>query len=249
MKKEMQELLKDRKRMKEERLFIVDTEKTLGEAVEAGFEVKNFFFSEKGEEINKKYGKKFLGLAERVKGAYIDRFAEVKTHQGFIALVKAGDVLLKNRILSGPVVLLDGIQDPANLGAIIRSGAAFGFMNYYLINCAYPYGEKAIRASAGNVFHVKYREIDFDAVEKLKKTHKLFITDVSNGISVKEAAAQAKGDYAIILGNEGQGVSPEIAKLADITLNIPLASDKVESLNVAAAAAVIFYEFSKTYKN
>lgn len=245
MKKEIQELLKDKKRMKEERLFIVDTEKTLGEAIAAGFEIKNFFFSEKGGDINKKYGKKFLGLAERVKGTYIDRFAEVKSHQGFIAVVKAGDTGLKNRIIDGPVVLLDAIQDPANMGAIIRSGAAFGFTNYYLMNCAYIYGEKTIRASAGNVFHVKYKEIGFEAVEKLKKTHKLFITDVKGGIGVKEAAAQAKGDYAIVLGNEGQGVNPEIAKLADVPLNIPLASDKVESLNVAAAAAVIFYNFSQ----
>ncbi len=231
--------------MKAERLFIVDTEKTLGEAIAAGFEIKNFFFSEKGEEINGKYGKNFMGLAERVKGAYIDRFAEVKTHQGFIAIIQAGDVLLKNRIISGPIVLLDSIQDPANLGAIIRSGAAFGFTNYYLINCAYIYSEKTVRASAGNVFHVKYREIDFEAVEKLKKTHKLFITDVSRGIGVKEAAGQAKDNYAIVLGNEGQGVRPEIAELADITLNIPLRSDKVESLNVAAAAAVIFFNFSE----
>lgn len=243
MKNELMELIKDKRAMKEQKLFIVDTEKVLEEAVKSGFSILHFFYNEEGEKLYKRHIRDVSGVAERVQTKDIEKIAVVKTHQGFAAVVKAEIAELKD--LSGGLVLLDNIQDPANVGAIIRSGLAFGFEKFLMLGGVFIYGEKTVRSSAGNVFKVKYREIDMKAVAELKKTHKFFVTDVEKGSDVKKAAKKAEGDFVIVMGNEGQGVNPEILELADVRLNIPLAGKKVESLNVAAAAAVIFYEFSK----
>jgi TrmH family RNA methyltransferase len=243
MKKELLELIKDKKSMKEQKLFIVDTEKVLEEAVKAGFAIMHFFYNEEGEALYKRHIRDVSGTAERVQTKDIEKISVVKTHQGFAAVVKAEAADLKD--LSGPLVLLDNIQDPANTGAIIRSGLAFGFEKFLLLGGVFIYGEKTVRASAGNVFKVKYREVELADIKTLKKTHKLFVTDVVDGVEVKKAAKKAEGDFVIVFGNEGQGVNPEILKIADVTLNIPLPGKKVESLNVAAAAAVIFYNFAE----
>jgi RNA methyltransferase, TrmH family len=243
MKKELMELIKDKKSMKDQKLFIVDTEKVLEEAIKAGFTILHFFYNEEGEKLYKRHIRDVSGTAERVQTKDIEKISIVKTHQGFAAVVKAESADLKD--LSGPLVLLDNIQDPANTGAIIRSGLAFGFEKFLVLGGVFIYGEKTVRSSAGNVFKVKYKEIEMKDIPELKKTHKLFVTDVDEGTDVKKSAKKAEGDYIIVLGNEGQGVNPEILKAADYTLNIPLPGKKVESLNVAAAAAVIFYNFSQ----
>jgi RNA methyltransferase, TrmH family len=90
--------------------------------------------------------------------------------------------------------------------------------------------------------------VEMKDIKELKKTHKFFVTDVAEGTDVKKAAKKADKDYLLVLGNEGQGVNPEILEMADFRLNIPLPGKKVESLNVAAAAAVIFYNFSEIQK-
>jgi TrmH family RNA methyltransferase len=244
MKKEILDLLKDKKTLRQEYLFIVDTEKILEEVIASGFEIKHFIYNEKGLETFNRFKSGMPPVAERVKTGYIDRYAEVKSHQGFIAVVKAsgGEMDENSR---GATVLLDNIQDPANLGAIIRSGAAFGFKNYLLSNCAYIYSEKTIRASAGAVFLIKHREAGIEDIRKLKTAFKIFVTDVEKGIDVKEAVKQVKEDYILALGSEGRGISKEVMDLADCRVNINLPEKKVESLNVAVAAGILFYEFNK----
>lgn len=246
MKKEMLDMIRDKRLMKEQKFFIVDTEKVLEEAIKAGFTIMHFFYNEEGESLYKKHREEIEGTAERVQTKDIDKIAVVKTHKGFAAVVKAMGGEPKD--LTGPLVLLDNIQDPANAGAIIRSGLAFGFEKFLFLNGVFVYGEKTVRASAGNVFKAKCAEIDMKDVTALKKTHKFFVTDVEEGIDVKKAAKKAEGDYVLVLGSEGQGVREELLALADVKLNIILPGKQVESLNVAAAAAVIFYNFSEIHK-
>jgi TrmH family RNA methyltransferase len=242
MEKELIESLKDKTWMKEQGLFIIDTEKVLDEALAAGFKVRHFLYCEEGVAVYERFIKKVSGLSVRVKPNVIKKLAGVKSNSGFIAVLKAEGAAPSD--MKGAVVLLDNIQDPANLGAIIRSGTAFGFSKYLLRDTAGIYSEKTVRASAGNVFRAKFAEISINDAGKLKKTHKFYVTDVSGGTDVKQAAAKAAGDYVLVLGSEGRGVHPDLLGMADVKLHIPLKST-VESLNVAAAAAVIFYIFSK----
>ena len=242
MRGEILELLKDKKALKDQGMFIVDTEKILGEAIEAGFEVTHLLYTEQGLKIMDKYGDRVgHGVCETTKNSFIDRFANVKTHQGFIAVVKAVNrEILKFDGLK-TLVLLDNIQDPSNVGAIIRSGAAFGFNDYLLLNCAGIYSDKVIRASAGTVFTVSYKNVDFKQLTDISKDFPLIATDVTDGEDIRFAKGKLNGKFTIALGSEGQGLSVEVKSLSRelVKINYP---GKVESLNVSAAAAIIFFE-------
>ncbi len=242
MRREIIELLKDKKALKDQGMFIVDTEKILGEAIEAGFEVTNLLYCEQGLKIVDKYADKVgHGVYETTKGSFIDRFANVKTHQGFIAVVRSTNREITKFDSITSMVLLDNIQDPSNVGAIIRSGAAFGFNDYLLLNCAGIYSDKVIRASAGTVFSVNYKNMDFKQVNTLSKDFPIIATDVADGEDLRQAKQKIKNRFIIALGSEGQGLSVEVKSIAKqlVKINYP---GKVESLNVSAAAAIIFYE-------
>ena len=242
MRHEIIELLKDKKALKDQGMFIVDTEKILGEAIEAGFEVTHLLYCEQGLKIVDKYADKVgHGVYETTKSSFIDRFANVKTHQGFIAVVRSVNREIAKFEGITSMILLDNIQDPSNVGAIIRSGAAFGFNDYLLLNCAGIYSDKVIRASAGTVFSVNYKNMDFKQVTDLSKDYPVIATDVSDGEDLRQAKQKIKNRFIIALGSEGQGLSVEVKSLAKqlVKINYP---GKVESLNVSAAAAIIFYE-------
>ena len=241
MRHEILELLKDKKALKDKGLFIIDTEKILGEAVDAGFEIAHLLYTEQALPIVDKYMDKLKdGIYETTKASFVDRFANVKTHQGFIAVARSVNREITKFSGVNAMVLLDTLQDPANVGAVIRSGAAFGFKDFLLRDSANIYGDKAIRSSAGAVFRVNYRNVELSDLEGLRTDFTFVAADVKNGIDLRRAKTAIKGKYIITLGSEGQGISDEVKKLCDLKININYPGT-VESLNVAAAAAIIFY--------
>lgn len=239
MDKKIQLILKDKKAMKDEGIFIADTEKILKEALDAGIKVERFFYDDKL--LLEKFSA--LGsVAEKVKPNEIRRFASVKTPAGFLALCRAPQKTLEDFRTARQIVLLDGIQDPSNLGAIIRSGAAFGFGAYFLVNgCAGIFSEKAIRASAGAVFKVNAKTISVQEAADFAREYSFFITDVDDGIDIKKVKKGSK--TVLVFGSEGAGVSEDIRRLSKNKIKICYSGD-MESLNVAAAAAIIFFELS-----
>lgn len=139
------------------------------------------------------------------------------------------------------VLILEDVQDPDNVGALIRSASAFNFMHVIVSNnSADVYNDKTIRASQGAIFHVKIERTNiYDKVLELKeKGYYIYATDVSgtNGLKNKEK-------IGLVLGNEGSGVSSEIRKIADESLTIK--TSNVESLNVSIAGAILMYEVGK----
>lgn len=140
------------------------------------------------------------------------------------------------------VVFLEGVQDPSNVGAIIRSAAAFGVGEIVLDQaCADVWSPRALRAGMGGHFSLAIRQVpqlqlnDFEG--------KLVCTVVRGGTPI--GTAKLEGRLGWIFGGEGRGVSPELERLARTKVTIPI-SPGTESLNVAAAAAICFYEASKT---
>lgn len=150
-------------------------------------------------------------------------------------------MLIKNDICD-KVLILDGIQDPGNMGTLMRSAVAFGFNTIFLADgCVDIYNDKVIRSSQGAIFKlnfIKGEKIAF--INNLKKTHQIFSTNVTKGKNVKTINKDNK--VALILGNEGKGVSEEINNLDLDNLYIPLIN--TESLNVAIAGAILMYELS-----
>jgi len=156
-----------------------------------------------------------------------------------VCQAKVGATTLGERLL-----IIDGVQDPGNLGTMIRSAVAFKIDTLIIgEGTVDPYHEKSIRASQGMIFHLPMVKHDLlTLLPQLKQEgYPLFGTRVTYGKSVKELKTQSR--YALILGNEGAGLSPEIEALCDEVVYIPMA-DNCESLNVAIACSIILYQLS-----
>lgn len=166
-----------------------------------------------------------------------DSLSETRTSQGVIGIFERPAPASLFDDPSRLVVALDGVQDPGNVGAIVRLAAAFDCAGVALLpGCADPYGPKAIRASAGAILGVALAPLSVE--ELLTCGWPLFAAD-AGGTRTDPPARGA----VIVLGNEGSGVSSEILREAT-TLRIPM-TPRVESLNVAMSAAVLLAQAFK----
>ncbi len=150
---------------------------------------------------------------------------------------------MEKQEITGNVCLLDNIQDPGNLGTIIRSAVAFNINTLILSNDTVDlYNEKVIRASEGMLFHLNIIRTDLISIVKdLKaKDYEIYGTDVKDGINLPEINFSSK--IAIIIGNEGNGMSEYLKNLCDKLIHINI---RCESLNAGVAASIIFYELNK----
>jgi TrmH family RNA methyltransferase len=137
-------------------------------------------------------------------------------------------------------VFLDGVQDAGNVGAILRSAAAFGVDTAVLgRGCADPWSPKVLRAAMGGHFALCIAEVPDLAAALSEFRGTLVCAATSGGMSPDKL--DLRGSLGWILGAEGQGVSPAVADRAAARASVPLAAG-AESLNVAAAAAILFYE-------
>ena len=150
-------------------------------------------------------------------------------------------------ILGEKLVLLDDIQDPGNLGTIIRSALAFNVDTIVLSpNTVDLYNPKVIRATQGIMFHINIVVRDLkEVISELKaKKVPVYGTRVTGGMDVKNLSFRDHDKYALVMGNEGNGVSEEILDICDEYLYIKM-NKKVESLNVGVATGIILYELNK----
>lgn len=143
------------------------------------------------------------------------------------------------------LLLLDDIQDPGNLGTIIRSAVAFNIDTIILgLGCVDLYNDKVIRSSEGMLFNIDIIRTDLiSLVKELKENeYAIYATSVVNGKHLNDIDLNDK--YGIIIGNEGNGVNDKLLNIADDNIYIPI-NKKCESLNAAVAASIIMYEISK----
>ena len=146
--------------------------------------------------------------------------------------------ILENNKLSNKILILDAVQDPGNLGALMRSAKAFGFETIVLgEGCCDIYNDKVIRSSQGAIFKLSFIHANLVEFISNLKDYDIYGTDVVNGIDVNEI--KEKNKIAIILGNEGNGVSQKVKELVNKNIYIPL--NNTESLNVSVAGGIIMY--------
>ena len=149
--------------------------------------------------------------------------------------------------LGNKILLLDRIQDPGNLGTIIRSSKAFGVDTVVLgSGCVDLYNEKVIRSTQGIGFHMNIISRNLkELISELKNQEVPILgTKVEYGEDIRNLTSRDKQKYALIMGNEGRGVDPEILEMCDKYIYIEL-DHKVDSLNVAIAASILLYELSR----
>ena len=152
---------------------------------------------------------------------------------------------IKDNDISGRILVLDQIQDPGNLGTIIRSAMAFNFNNIILTNNSVDlYNEKVIRSSEGMIFNLNIvRQTLDETINYLKdNNYQVIGTDVNEGKLINDI--DINDNVAIIIGNEGNGMCNELKSICNNFINIPINSD-CESLNAGVAASIIMYEINK----
>ncbi len=144
----------------------------------------------------------------------------------------------------GNSLILDNLQDPGNIGTLIRSAMAFGFNDIYFIDCPDIYSEKVVRGSMGGVFKINPHIVTRDYLINNKSK----ICDILLSTSLKgELLGQKclpKKRIGVIIGNEGNGVSAELIQASDMAIKIPM-TDRVESLNAGVAGSILMYEIFK----
>ncbi len=149
--------------------------------------------------------------------------------------------------LGNKLLLLDRIQDPGNLGTIIRSSKAFGIDTIVLGDETVDfYNPKVIRATQGMAFHIQIvsRNLKEVILELKEKDIPIYGTRVEYGEDIRTLTNRDKEKYALIMGNEGRGISEEILDLCDKFIYIELDKD-VESLNVSIATSILLYELNR----
>jgi TrmH family RNA methyltransferase len=178
--------------------------------------------------------------------ALLDRISGTESSQGVIALVEPpewkAEKLFQGRAL---VVVLDGLQDPGNAGASVRAAEAFGATGaMFLKGTASPFNPKTLRASAGSLFRVPflYCMDPAPALAALRENRVTIYTAVPSQVNCAAADADLTLPCALIVGNEGRGVSREWRGAAR---DVSIPTMAVESLNAAMAAGILLYEASR----
>jgi TrmH family RNA methyltransferase len=193
-------------------------------AIQAGVQIHAFLVSEmaRADVVDP------ILLSEKVFAGIVD----AETPQGIAAEIS----IPAGKATEGDTVFLEGVQDPGNVGAIIRSAAAFGVKSVVLDSaCADPWSPKVLRAGMGGHFHLSIGTAFSERLKAFKGT--LACTVVRGGNALDEIP----NPVGWIFGGEGQGVSAAVERLARLKITIPMAPG-TESLNVAAAAAICLHQ-------
>lgn len=171
-------------------------------------------------------------------------FTNVKTSQGVVALVKLKHYEL--RPPDGNFLILDNVQDPGNVGTLIRSAVGANFLDIYLINCASISLEKTVRSTMGALFRCRFYEVDESFVDILKSWNKQILIADMDGEDIYNANFSA--NVGLVIGNEGHGISKRLIELPHKTISLPM-QNGLESLNAGVSGSIIMYQLTYGGKN
>ena len=216
--------LKNKKFRDQERRFLIEGDHLINEAKKQNLVIETISIVDKNADYY-------------VTKEIMEKISEQKSISYNAAVVR----FIKEDSITGNVLILDGVQDPGNLGTIIRSCIAFGVSNIILSdNSVDLYNSKVIRATEGMIFNINVLRrnlIEFIPIVK-NLGYKIIGTDVKNGINIKDIN---KENIAIVMGSEGQGLSDEVKNMCDNFVYIKM-DNACESLNVGVATSILLYE-------
>ena len=173
-----------------------------------------------------------------VSGRVMKYLSELETPTHYLGVVKKNN----NNFIGKRIIALDGVQDPGNLGTIIRSSVAFNFDTILLSkDCVDTYNSKVLRATQGMILKVNIIRCDLCEVLSKLDNYKIYGTSVVNGKNIKDV--KEKNNIVVVMGNEGTGVTNEVQELCNDFIYIPM-NKNCESLNVAIASSIIMHELN-----
>ena len=241
--------LQKKKTREEEKLYVIEGDKLVKEFLEARVPVK--MLVAKPEFLNSLPLVHKQGIAEVIPASYeeLKKISTLKTPHNALAVAEMPEVKMDLTDLKRSLsVALDTVQDPGNLGTIIRAAAWFGIKNIYCSpDCVDVYNPKVIQASMGAILHVNVFYTDLHSFLETALTDKIKVFGaLMDGESIYSYKLDNKG--IILLGNESKGISEELMPYVTDRIMIPKISDArtgIDSLNVSMAASVIFSEFTR----
>ena len=175
----------------------------------------------------------------------METISPMKTPQGALFLARLPETRPPETLAGDRYLVLDGVQDPGNVGTIWRTADALGADGLILVgNCADPYSPKVVRSSMGACFRLPVYETDAGGLCALLERSGIPLSATAlreDTVSLEQARLDRA---AVIIGSEGSGVSPELLARSGQTIKIPM-RERCESLNAAAAAAIVLWEMAR----
>ena len=234
---QVRRLLSSRKEREQAGLFVADGTKLLDEAVKWWPGLETVILSE-GVEASIPEGVEII----RVPGEIMEYISPMQTPQGALFLCR-----LPEKTAFVPktgMLLLDGIQDPGNIGTILRTADALEIPVVLLEGCADPYSHKVVRASMGAVFRTPVVQNTWKEVYEACRGERIPLAVTALSDRAEDIRTAEMKNMAVVFGSEGQGVRREILQAADRELIIPM-NPHCESLNAAIAAAIVMWEIKR----
>jgi TrmH family RNA methyltransferase len=224
--------------------------KLVEEAIRSGQRLGGVFFSDSARALAEKLLPQINARVETLllPDSLFNSIVPSDAPQGVAALVRlravSAEHLLERGNL-GPIVVAAGLQDPGNLGTILRSAEAFGAAGVFLTEgTASPYNAKVLRGSTGSIFRLPVVQITSGGLLPLLRQRGVRLVATSSHKGTPLPQANWNLPLAIFIGNEGAGLSRELLHQMDETLVIPQAA-QVESLNAGVAASIVLYEVAR----
>jgi len=240
----------NQKKFREEKgEYLIEGIRFIDEAIKENAPIKSFFISEKvskvkgGDELLKRILATNIPLYE-ISEHLLEGICDTENSQGVVAIIpiKKYDI---EKVLSNAkkLLILETIQDPGNMGTIIRTADAAGFDGVIALKgCVDIYNSKVLRSTMGSIFHIPVvTQVEMaEAIEQIKRNNlKAFAAHLNGKKSIYEANMSNGG--VILIGNEANGLSDELTSYADELVKIPMPG-KAESLNASIASALFMYE-------
>lgn len=230
-------LIKDLKKQKRENssLLFLDNIKIIKDAVKNGLKPKLLLVE------NEKLAFLEGCVTYKVDRKTIEMLSDTKTPQGVVCLLEYIQNIVEKPKTN--FLVLDRLQDPGNIGSLIRTATACGFESVFLIDSVNVTNSKLVRSSVGTVFQNKTYSMSMEEFKELVKEWNLELVMADmDGKNVFEM--DFPQNIGLVVGNEGQGVSDEMASLCKLSTKIPM-KEGVESLNAAVSGSIIMYQIAK----
>ena len=234
---QVRKLLSSRKEREQTGLFVADGVKLLAEAVRWWPGLDTVILSD-GVEAQVPEHVRLVRVPQEI----MEYISPMQTPQGALFLCR-----LPEKKVFAPqkgMLLLDGIQDPGNLGTILRTADALEIPVVLLEGCADPYSHKVVRASMGAAFRMEIVQATWEQAGAACKEAGIPVAVTALSDTAEDIRTAALPEMAVVIGSEGQGVRQEILEAADKQLIIPM-NARCESLNAAVAAAIVMWQMKK----
>ncbi len=227
-------------------LIAIEGEHLLEEALKSGQALKTVFVSERREVPD--FVPRIVEVV-RLANDVFQSCVETQSPQGIAALLVPPVSTIEQMLVATPLILVAvGLQDPGNLGTLIRSAEAFGATGVLTTSGGVSaWNQKALRASAGSVFRVPVAVATPEVMERMEQAGIRLLAalkDDATGIDEPSLAETLAGPCALLIGNEGAGLGEDWVRMADERVTIPCPG-WVESLNAAVAGSILLWEISR----